>query len=148
MFINIPQWGKVAREFSTLLYVSHFLSFICLWILILWKSSIAFEDENKAQCSQGKLQDLLPYMSFMYQAAHPEPPRASGERRNSAGAMVHLLVIIRKAVQLFCLNAKLLGKSQHFGFTQGHCGLLAGILFCLIIFVSQYQSNTIKCSLG
>lgn len=128
MFINTPPWRKVAREFSTLLYVSNFPSFICLWILILWKNSIGFEDENKTGTAKASFRISFLCMSFMYRAAHPEPPQASRERRNSACLMLHLLVIYEGSSTAVLFKCQVVGQKSSFWFTQGHCRLLAGTL--------------------
>lgn len=61
-FINTPLEVKVAGEFGALLYTSE------LYLFVDFdpeeEKSFAFEDENKALCSQGYLQDLFPLHVF------------------------------------------------------------------------------------
>lgn len=91
VFIDTRLWRNAAREFSTLLHVSHFQSFICLWVLILRKRSTAFEDEiTKAGAAKASYRISFLYMSFMCRAAQHEPPRASWELRIFSCLISHL----------------------------------------------------------
>lgn len=91
VIINTRPWKSVAWEFSTWLHVSHFQSFICLWVVILWKRSTAFEDEiTKPDAAKATFRISFLYTSFMCRAAHHEPPQASVVRRNFSYLISHL----------------------------------------------------------
>lgn len=62
VFINTSLEEKVAGEFGALLYTSELHLFVDFDPEE--EKSLAFEDENKARCSQGYLQDLFPLHVF------------------------------------------------------------------------------------
>lgn len=128
VFISVVPWGEVAGEFCISLYLSHLLSFICLCLVDpVKKKSRLLKMRTKPSAAKASFR----ISSLMYTAAHPEPPRASGEPRNSVRLMVHLLVIIREAGTAALFKCQVVGQSHHFWLTEGNRGLLV----CLIIFL-------------
>lgn len=120
MFLDSRAWRHVAGEFSASLHVSHFQSFICLWVLILWRSrSRAFEDEiTKPGAAKASFRIPFLYVPFHVPVC---PPRATtGCWGNEGRIFLNLFIffpawlVIYERSSVFCLNAKLLGKDYRF----------------------------------
>lgn len=134
--------GKLPGKFSTLLHVSEF---VCLWILILWKRSTAFEDQNKAGVAEPSFRISSLALVLCTRLPTRSHHRLLGKCRIFACLMQHLLVIVKETVQLFCSNA----KKSWLGFMQASAGFwqefisLVLLLFsnCICLVVLVYLSS-------